>query len=72
MIIIYISSKSLQIKLIFSHLKLWIAAARHNFKWLKIYISWLSALRVKSLQLGMEWLFTQQQLEMFSHKKKQI
>ena len=33
-------------KLIFSHLKLWIAVARHNFKRLKIKISWLSALRV--------------------------
>ena len=25
-----------QISVIFSHLKLWVAVARHNFKWLKI------------------------------------
>ena len=27
-----------QICLIFTHLKLWIASARHNFKWVKIPI----------------------------------
>ena len=27
-----------QICVIFSHLKLWVAVARHNFKWLKIKI----------------------------------
>ena len=31
--LIYVFS---QITQIFSHLKLWIAVARHNFKWLKI------------------------------------
>ena len=29
-------------------MKLWIAVARHNFKLPKIYIEYLSALRVKS------------------------
>ena len=27
-----------QIRIIFTHLKLWIASARHNFKWVKIQI----------------------------------
>ena len=26
----------LQILVIFTHLKLWVAVARHNFKWVKI------------------------------------
>ena len=34
--------KLLQIEVIFSHLKLWIAVARHNFKWLKIKIEHLT------------------------------
>ena len=30
--------KFLQIWVISTHLKLWMAAARHNFKWVEIYI----------------------------------
>ena len=35
---------------IFTHLKLWIEIARHNFKWVKIYIPQLSDLKVKTLE----------------------
>ena len=38
-----------QITHIFSHLKLWIAVARQNLKWLKILIEYLSAQGVKTL-----------------------
>ena len=31
-------SKIIQIWVIFTHLKLWVAIARHNFKWVKIWI----------------------------------
>ena len=34
--LIYVGTYISQITPIFSHLKLWIAVARHNFKWLKI------------------------------------
>ena len=36
--LIYVGTKISQIKIIFSQLKLCIAVARHNFKWLKILI----------------------------------
>ena len=36
-----------QIWVIFTHLKLWIATAIHNFKWVKIKINYLSGKRVK-------------------------
>ena len=45
--LIYVGTWTSQITQIFSHLKLWIAVARHNFKWLKIWIEYLSAIRVK-------------------------
>ena len=32
----YVGTYISQVTQIFSHLKLWIAVARHNFKWLKI------------------------------------
>ena len=34
--LIYVGTQISQITQIFSHLKLWIAVARHNFKWMKI------------------------------------
>ena len=34
------------ISIIFSHLKLWIAVARHNFKWEKIQINYLSEVKI--------------------------
>ena len=33
-----ISSQIERILVIFTHLKLWVAVARHNFKWVKIVI----------------------------------
>ena len=36
--LIHVGTWISQITQIFSHLKLWIAVARHNFKWLKIKI----------------------------------
>ena len=38
----------LQASVIFIHLKMWIAAAKHNFKCVKIYIDWLRALETFS------------------------
>ena len=40
-------SPSCQILIIFTHLKLWIASARHNFKWVKIQIELFGGERVK-------------------------
>ena len=37
-----------QIWIIFTHLKLWIASARHNFKWVKIQIESFGGERVKT------------------------
>ena len=37
---------------IFTHLKLWVAVARHNFKWVKIRIIKFSALSVNA---GSKW-----------------
>ena len=37
-----------QIWIIFTHLKLWIASARHSFKWVKIQIEWFGGERVKN------------------------
>ena len=50
--LIYAGTQISQITKIFSHVKLWIAVARHNFKWLKIIISQFSALRVKLINLA--------------------
>ena len=36
-----------QIRIIFTNLKLWIASARHNFKWVKIQIELFGGERVK-------------------------
>ena len=36
-----------QISVIFSHLKLWVAVAGHNFKWVKIQIIKLGRIRVE-------------------------
>ena len=33
---------------IFTHLKLWVAVARRNSKWVKMYIRWLGKQRVNS------------------------
>ena len=57
-------------------MKLWIAVAKHNFKWLKILISWLSALRVNlyyestKLVLGMNYVSKYQDLQIFVLKLK--
>ena len=37
-----------QIWIIFTYLKLWIASASHNFKWVKIQIEWFGGWKVKS------------------------
>ena len=37
---------------IFSHLKLWVAVARHNFKWVEIQIILFSVLTVNLSPLG--------------------
>ena len=36
----------------FTHLKLWVAVARHNFKWVKIFIIQFSRIRVNYLSLN--------------------
>ena len=38
-------SKIKKIRVIFTHLKLWVAVARHNFKWFKIWIILFSELK---------------------------
>ena len=31
-----------QLRIIFTHLKLWVAVATHNFKWVKMYVRSIS------------------------------
>ena len=45
----YVSIQIVHIYDIFTNLKLWVAVARHNFKWVKIQILYRSALRVTIL-----------------------
>ena len=40
-----------QIWLIFNHWKLWVAVARHNIKWVKIYIIEISGLKPKVIYI---------------------
>ena len=44
--------KKKDIYVIFSHLKLWIAVARHNFMWGKVTFVWIKALGLKELKVS--------------------
>ena len=63
--LIYVGTS--QITQIFSHLKLWIAVARHNFKWIQIKISKLSVLRF-NMQKGHGATYNSMHLMMHARK----